>query len=112
QSVAKTSAGAIELIPVVQVTNIVQTIKQLKERFLLVVGTIKERSEDYRTLVGENELALDVGDDVKGNSRLVLEICDWTVNLPMVGKIPSLNASVATSLLMYEIYRKRYPLGG
>lgn len=112
QSVAKTSAGAIEHIPVVQVTNIVQTIKQLKERFVWVVGTSKEGSEDYRTLDGETALALVVGNEGKGISRLVLENCDWTVNLPMVGKIPSLNASVATSLLMYEIYRKRYPLGG
>src|SRR5699024_12551636 len=61
QSVAKTSAGAIEHIPVVQVTNIVQTIKQLKERFVWVVGTSKEGSEDYRTLDGETALALVVG---------------------------------------------------
>src|SRR5699024_3506681 len=112
QSVAKTSAGAIDHIPVVQVTNIVQTIKQLKERFVWVVGTSKEGSEDYRTLDGETALALVVGNEGQGISRLVLENCDWTHNLPMVRKFTSLNAAVATSLLMYEIYRKSYPLGG
>lgn len=112
QAVAKASAGAIEHIPVVQVTNVVQTIKQLKERNVWIVGTSKEGSDDYRTLDGETAIAFIIGNEGKGISRLVLENCDWTVNLPMVGEIPSLNASVATSLLMYEIYRKRHPLGG
>ncbi len=111
QSVAKASTGAIEYIPVVQVTNIVQTIKQLKERYVWIVGTSKEGAEDYRTLDGETAIALVIGNEGKGISKLVLENCDWTVSLPMIGKIPSLNASVASSLLMYEIYRKRYPLG-
>src|SRR5699024_1086984 len=112
QAVAKASAGAIEHIPVVQVTNVVQTINQLKERNVWIVGTSKEGSDDYRTLDGETAIAFIIGNEGKGISRLVLENCDWTVNLPMVGEIPSLNASVATSLLMYEIYRKRHPLGG
>lgn len=111
QSVAKASTGAIEYIPVVQVTNIVQTIKQLKERYVWIVGTSKEGAEDYRTLDGETAIALVIGNEGKGISKLVLENCDWTVSLPMIGKIPSLNASVASSLLMYEIYRKRHPLG-
>lgn len=112
QAVAKASAGAIEHIPVVQVTNVVQTINQLKERNVWMVGTSREGSDDYRTLDGETAIAFIIGNEGKGISRLVLENCDWTVNLPMVGEIPSLNASVATSLLMYEIYRKRHPLGG
>ena len=111
QAVAKASAGAIEHIPVVQVTNIVQTIKELKERNVWIVGTSKEGSDDYRTLDGETALALVIGNEGKGVSRLVLESCDWTVSLPMVGEIPSLNASVASSLLLYEVYRKRHPLG-
>ncbi len=109
QSVAKASAGAIEHIPVVQVTNIVQTIEKLKERNVWVVGTGKEGAQDYRTLDGETAIAIVIGNEGKGLSRLVKEKCDWTVSLPMVGKIPSLNASVAAGLLMYEIYRKRYP---
>lgn len=109
QAVAKASAGAIEHIPVVQVTNIVQTIDKLKERNVWIVGTGKEGAQDYRTLDGETSIAIVIGNEGKGLSRLVKENCDWTVSLPMVGEIPSLNASVASSLLMYEIYRKRFP---
>ena len=109
QAVAKASAGAIEHIPVVQVTNIVQTIEKLKEANIWVVGTGKEGAQDYRSLDGETAIALVIGNEGKGLSRLVRESCDWTVSLPMIGKIPSLNASVASSLLMYEIYRKRFP---
>lgn len=111
QAVAKASTGAIEYVPVTQVTNIVQTIKQLKDRGVWIVGTSKEGAEDYRTLDGETSLALVIGNEGKGISKLVLENCDWSVSLPMIGEIPSLNASVASSLLMYEIYRKRHPLG-
>src|SRR5699024_9338985 len=63
QSVAKASTGAIEYIPVVQVTNIVQTIKQLKERYVWIVGTSKEGAEDYRTLDGETAIALVIGNE-------------------------------------------------
>ncbi len=73
QSVAKASTGAIEYIPVVQVTNIVQTIKQLKERYVWIVGTSKEGAEDYRTLDGETAIALVIGNEGKGISKLVLE---------------------------------------
>lgn len=109
QAVAKASAGAIEHIPVVQVTNIVQTIEKLKEKQVWIVGTGKEGADDYRTLDGETSIAIVIGNEGKGISRLVKESCDWTVSLPMIGEIPSLNASVASSLLMYEIYRKRHP---
>lgn len=111
ETVAKASAGAIEHIPVARVTNIARTIETLKERHIWVVGTGSEEAKDYRTLDGETALAIVIGNEGKGMSRLVAEKCDWTVSLPMVGKIPSLNASVASSLLMYEIYRKRHPLG-
>lgn len=111
ETVAKASAGAIEHIPVVRVTNIARTIETLKERHVWVVGTGSEGSKDYRTLDGETALAIVIGNEGKGMSRLVTEKCDWTVSLPMVGEIPSLNASVASSLLMYEVYRKRHPLG-
>lgn len=110
-TVAKTSAGAIEYIPVVRVTNMVQTIEELKARHVWVVGTEAEGTEDYRALDGTMPLALVIGNEGKGISRLVKEKCDWTVRLAMKGKVSSLNASVAASLLMYEIYRKRYPLG-
>src|SRR5699024_276344 len=110
ETVAKASAGAIEHIPVVRVTNIARTIDTLKEQNIWVVGTGSQGAEDYRTLDGDTALAIVIGNEGKGLSRLVKEKCDWTVSLPMIGHIPSLNASVASSLLMYEIYRKRHPL--
>lgn len=111
-TVAKTSAGAIEYVPVVRVTNIVDTVDELKARNIWVVGTDAEGAEDYRSLDGETPIALVIGSEGKGMSRLVKESCDWTVGLPMKGQVSSLNASVASSLLLYEVYRKRYPLGG
>lgn len=109
-TVAKTSAGAIEYIPVARVTNITDTISELKERHVWVVGTDMKNSEDYRTLDGTLPIALVIGNEGKGISRLVKENCDWTVSLPMTGSVSSLNASVACSLLLYEVYRKRYPV--
>lgn len=110
-TVAKTSTGAIEYIPVVRVTNLARTIDELKERFVWVVGTDAEGSEDYRQLDGTMPVALVIGSEGRGMSRLTKDKCDWTVSLPMAGQVTSLNASVAASLLMYEVYRKRHPVG-
>ncbi len=110
-TVAKTSVGAIEYMPVVRVTNVVDTLRELKERNVWIVGTEADQADDYRTLDGETAIALVIGNEGKGLSRLVRDTCDWTVRLPMKGQVTSLNASVACSLLVYEIYRKRSPLG-
>lgn len=111
ETVARASAGAIEHVPVARVTNIADTIDLLKEHDIWVVGTDERGSQDYRSLDGETALAFVIGNEGKGISRLVKKKCDWMVHLPMQGAISSLNASVASSLLMYEIYRKRHPLG-
>jgi len=108
-TVAKTSAGAIEYVPVVRVTNIADTIEELKAQNIWIVGTEADSKDDYRSLDGETSIALVIGSEGKGMSRLVKDKCDWTVSLPMLGKVSSLNASVASSLLLYEIYRKRHP---
>lgn len=110
-TVAKTSAGAIEYVPVARVTNIGDVIDELKARHVWVVGTEADGTEDYRSLDGGTSIALVMGNEGKGLSRLVKEKCDWTVSLPMKGQVSSLNASVACSLLLYEIYRKRNPIG-
>jgi len=110
-TVAKTSAGAIEHVPVARVTNIVQTMKQLKEQDLWIVGTDGESTEDYRQLDGDIALAIVIGNEGRGLSRLTKETCDWLVHIPMLGSITSLNASVAASILMYEVFRKRNVLG-
>ena len=110
-TVAKASTGAIEHIPVARVTNLARTIEELKNQGVWIVGTDAKGSDDYRSLDGMMPLALVIGSEGKGIGRLILEKCDFLVRLPMKGKVTSLNASVAASLLMYEVYRKRYPLG-
>ncbi|TFB14747.1 23S rRNA (guanosine(2251)-2'-O)-methyltransferase RlmB [Filobacillus milosensis] len=110
QTVAKASTGAIEYIPVARVTNMNHTIDRLKSEGVWVVGTDAKGDQDYRELDYDMPLALVIGSEGKGISRLVLKNCDWLVNLPMRGKVTSLNASVSASLMMYEVYRKRFPV--
>ncbi|MBP0727038.1 23S rRNA (guanosine(2251)-2'-O)-methyltransferase RlmB [Bacillus sp. RG28] len=110
-AVAKSSTGAIEYIPVARVTNLARTVEDLKQRGLWIVGTDAKGADDYRNLDGNMSLGLIIGSEGKGMSRILKEKCDFLIKLPMVGKVTSLNASVAASLLMYEVYRKRNPLG-
>ena len=111
ETVAKASTGAIEHVPVARVTNIVRTIEMLKEKGLWIAGTDAKGSLDYRKLDGTLPLALVIGSEGRGISRLAKEHCDFLVQIPMRGHVTSLNASVSAALLMYEIYRKRYPVG-
>lgn len=111
-TVAKASTGAIEHVPVARVTNLARTIEDLKEQGLWIAGTDAKGSEDYRRFDGTMPLGLVIGSEGKGMGRLIREKCDFLVHLPMVGHVTSLNASVAASILMYEIYRKRHPLEG
>lgn len=108
--VAKASTGAIEYVPVVRVNNLSQTIGQLKERGVWVAGTDAKGSSDYRTMDATLPLAIIIGSEGKGMSRILKENCDFLYHLPMLGQVTSLNASVAASLLMYEVLRKRQPL--
>ncbi|AIE58623.1 23S rRNA (guanosine(2251)-2'-O)-methyltransferase RlmB [Bacillus methanolicus] len=110
-TVAKASTGAIEHIPVVRVTNMAQTIDELKDRGLWIAGTDAKGKEDYRTFDGTLPIGLVIGSEGKGMGRLIRDKCDFLIHLPMVGHVTSLNASVAAALLMYEVYRKRHPLG-
>jgi 23S rRNA (guanosine2251-2'-O)-methyltransferase len=110
-TVAKASTGAIEYIPVARVTNLARTIDELKERGVWIAGTDAKGKDDYRNLDGTMPIGLVIGSEGKGVGRLIKEKCDFLVNLPMKGKVTSLNASVAASLLMYEVFRKRNPLG-
>ncbi|MBV7508790.1 23S rRNA (guanosine(2251)-2'-O)-methyltransferase RlmB [Bacillus sp. sid0103] len=109
-TVAKASTGAIEYIPVVRVTNMARTIDELKERGMWIAGTDAKGKDDYRRLDGTLPLGLVIGSEGKGMGRLIRDKCDFLIHLPMIGKVTSLNASVAASLLMYEVYRKRHPL--
>ncbi len=111
-TVAKSSTGAIEHIPVARVTNLSRTIEDLKERGVWIAGTDAKGSQDYRLMDGTMPLGIVIGSEGKGISRVIKEKCDFLYHLPMVGHVTSLNASVAASLLMYEVYRKRYPIEG
>lgn len=109
-AVAKASAGAIEYVPVARVTNLVRTIEELKEHGVWIAGTDADAPQDFREGDFALPLALVIGSEGKGISRLVREHCDFMYRLPMVGRVTSLNASVAAALLMYEVYRARRPL--
>lgn len=105
-TVAKTSAGAVEHVPVARVGNLVQTIKKLKQEGLWVAAADMDGKDYYATdLTGP--LLLIIGSEGQGIGRLVKEQCDFVVRIPMVGKINSLNASVAGSILMYEAMKQR-----
>src|SRR5699024_10508300 len=82
-TVAKTAAGAIEHVPVVRVTNIANTIDELKEKNIWIAGTAGEAKEDYRNLDGTMPIAIVIGNEGKGISRLVRKKCDFLVRLPM-----------------------------
>ncbi|MGB8001380.1 MAG: 23S rRNA (guanosine(2251)-2'-O)-methyltransferase RlmB, partial [Anaerobacillus sp.] len=110
-TVAKASTGAIEHIPVARVTNLSRAVDEMKERGVWVAGTDAKGKQDFRQLDGTLPIGLIIGSEGKGMSRILRDKCDFLVQLPMVGHVTSLNASVAASILMYEVYRKRHPLG-
>ena len=105
-TVAKTSAGAINYTPVAKVTNISNTIKELKERGMWFVCADMGGTKMYDlNLTGS--IGLVIGNEGEGVSKLVKENCDMIASIPMKGDIDSLNASVATGVLAYEILRQR-----
>lgn len=105
-TVARTSAGAIHYTPVAKVTNLSQTIENLKKEGIWFVCADMDGEVMYRqNLTGP--IGLVIGNEGNGVSRLVKEKCDFTASIPMKGQIDSLNASVAAGILAYEIVRQR-----
>ena len=103
---AKAAAGALNYMRIVRVKNLNRAIEELKERGGWVIGTAMDGEDALRAdLTGP--VALVIGSEGEGISRLTLEKCDRTLTLPMKGSIESLNASVAAGVLMYEIVRAR-----
>lgn len=105
--VAKTSAGAVEYVPVARVANLVQTMEKLKEAGLWIAGADVGAKEGFYETNLTGPLAIVIGNEGQGLSRLVKERCDFILSLPMVGQINSLNASVATGVILYEVVRQR-----
>lgn len=105
-TVAKTSAGALNYTPVAKVTNLAKTIEELKKRGIWFVCADMDGESMYQ-LDLKGPIGLVIGNEGEGVSRLVREACDFTASIPMKGDIDSLNASVATGILAYEIVRQR-----
>ena len=108
-TVSKTSAGAIERVPVARVTNLSATIKELKQRGMWVFGT-DVSGTDYRRWDAKGSIAVIIGNEGKGISPLLKKQVDEMLTIPMVGDIQSLNASVAASILIYQGFNSRHPL--
>ena len=106
-TVSKVSAGAVEYTPVVRVTNLSQTMKQLQDKGLWIVGTDLSATQTHSQCDLTGALAIVIGSEGEGMSRLVRENCDFLVKIPMIGRIESLNASVAAGVLLYEAVRQR-----
>jgi 23S rRNA (guanosine2251-2'-O)-methyltransferase len=104
---SKISSGASEYLAFSKVTNVVNTIEELKSKGVWIVGTDVESGKCYTELDYNIPLALVVGNEGKGVRRLVKEKCDFLVKIPMFGKVNSLNVSVAGAIILYEAARKR-----
>ena len=107
ETVAKTSAGAVEYLPIARVTNLSVLIRQLKERNLWVVGTAADAPLNYYDWDWTRASAIVLGGEGAGLHRLVSEQCDALVRIPVNGRIESLNVSVAAGIILYEALRQR-----
>lgn len=105
--VAKTSAGAVSYVPVARVSNLTQTLNELKAKGIWVFGTAAQGTTSLYEADLKGPAAIVIGSEGTGMSRLVGENCDFTVSIPMKGKLNSLNASAAAAILLYEAVRQR-----
>jgi 23S rRNA (guanosine2251-2'-O)-methyltransferase len=106
-TVTKVSAGASEHLPIAKVTNIARSIEELKDRNIWTVGLAEEGKQTYDSLDYNMDCALVLGAEGKGLHDLVKRKCDFLVSIPMPGKVPPLNVSVAAAVVLYEIVRQR-----
>jgi 23S rRNA (guanosine2251-2'-O)-methyltransferase len=106
-TVFKASAGSIFHLKLARVANLVATLKKLREKGIWVVGTAPEAKIAYFTVDFKLPIAVVLGSEYQGVSRLVREECDLLISIPMLGNIKSLNVSVAGALIMYEVVRQR-----
>ena len=106
-TVMKTSAGTLDNVNIVTVTNLVSTIDELKKNGFWIVGTALEDSVDYRSIDYSGKIALVIGNEGSGMSKLVKNACDFIAKIPMYGTTNSLNASVASGIMIYEVICNR-----
>jgi 23S rRNA (guanosine2251-2'-O)-methyltransferase len=105
--VRKVASGAADVIPLVQVTNLARTLRDLQAAGLWIVGTAGEAEQDIYQAKLDGPMALVMGAEGKGMRRLTREHCDELIKLPMAGSVSSLNVSVATGVCLYEMVRQR-----
>ncbi|HEV7219052.1 MAG TPA: 23S rRNA (guanosine(2251)-2'-O)-methyltransferase RlmB, partial [Terriglobales bacterium] len=105
--VAKASAGASEHLPIAKVTNIARTLEELKAKNIWTVGLDERGPQGYDALDYNMDCAIVLGSEGKGIHQLVARKCDFLVSIPMLGKVSSLNVSVAAGVMLYEIVRQR-----
>jgi 23S rRNA (guanosine2251-2'-O)-methyltransferase len=108
-TVAKSSSGASEHLPVAKVTNIARSLEDLKAKGLWIVGLDERGKQRYDEVDYKMDCAVVLGAEGKGLHDLVARKCDFLVSIPMLGKVTSLNVSVAAGVVLYEIVRQRYP---
>ena len=106
-TVSKVSAGAVEYMKIARVNNINETIRNLKEQGVWICGTDMDTNTIYTKQDYKMPIAIVIGSEGFGMSRLVKENCDFLVKIPMKGKITSLNASVSAGIIMYEVVKNR-----
>jgi 23S rRNA (guanosine2251-2'-O)-methyltransferase len=106
-TVTKASAGASEHLPIAKVTNIARTVEELKDNNIWTVGLDERAGQTYDVIDYKMDCALVLGGEGKGLHDLVKKKCDFLVSIPMLGKVPSLNVSVAAGVVLYEIVRQR-----
>src|ERR1700758_5234842 len=106
-TVTKASAGASEHLPIAKVTNIARTVDELKEKHIWVVGLDERGPQTYDALDYNMNCAIVLGAEGKGVHDLVRKKCDFLVSIPMLGKVSSLNVSVAAGVVLYEVVRQR-----
>jgi 23S rRNA (guanosine2251-2'-O)-methyltransferase len=105
--VRKVACGAAEVIPLVQVTNLARTLRELQDAGVWIIGTAGEAEQNIYACKLKGPMALVMGAEGKGMRRLTREHCDELIKLPMAGSVSSLNVSVATGVCLYEIIRQR-----
>lgn len=108
QTVYKSSAGAVEHMLIADVSNISNTIDDLKKKGLWIYGADMDGKDFYFNTQLDGSIALVIGNEGKGISRLVKEKCDFLLKIPMLGKISSLNASTSAAILIYEVLRQNH----
>lgn len=106
-TVAKVASGALEHVKVCEVTNITNTLKELKDKGYWIVGSDASAKIDYQDVDYNRNIVMVIGSEGEGISRLVKEECDYVISLPMKGKVNSLNASVAAGILIYNVISSR-----